>query len=191
MNPGDFLFRESFYRDIQAIEAAPARLAAYDLLSCFGVTRENRIEGYPIAPEITEALALVLEPMFTSVAAPKQKREPNSFLFRENFYEALQVIEDPSTRLACYELLCEFGVSGVNGIENYPIEPEKKTALAVILGHIFSSVEATKLRYERAVENGRKGGLKGGKLGGRGHKKQAPPPGQIGQEKNPNRMGVI
>lgn len=173
MNPNDFLFRESFYRDILVIEAAPARLAAYDLLCCFGVRRENKIERYPIAYETQVALAPILEPMFTLITSPKKKREPNSFLFRESFYEAFQVIDDPITRLACYELLCEFGVSGVNKLESYPIEPKKKAALALILTHIFDSVEATKLRYERAIANGRKGGLKGGKLGGRGHKKKS------------------
>lgn len=190
MKSNEFVFRERFYRDIQAIEAAPSRLAAYDLLCCFGVTRENRIKRYPIAPEVQEALAPVLEPMFTCVEAPKQKREPNTFLFRENFYEAFQVIEDSNTRLACYELLCEFGISGVNGIESYPIESEKKAALALILGHIFNSVEATKLRYERAVANGRKGGLKGGKLGGRGHKKQAGTTGQAVQPEVTVKGGV-
>lgn len=188
MSPNDFIFRERFYKDIQAIEAASARLAAYDLLCCFGVTKENHIERYPTAPEVKEALAPVLDHAFACVEAPRQKREPNSFLFRESFYTSIQEIEEPSSRLACYEILCEFGISGVNRLESYPIEPEKKVALALALGHSLNSVEATKLRYERAVENGRKGGLKGGKLGGRGHKKQAPTPSPIEQESS-NRMG--
>ena len=109
---------------------------------------------------------------------------PRDFLFRESFYETCRAIEDPRVRLAAYDLLCEFGVTGENKIESYPIPPEKREILSLILSHLFSSIEATKLRYVRAVENGRKGGLKGGKLGGRGHKKRDNSAGQTAQEVN-------
>lgn len=96
---------------------------------------------------------------------------PRDFLFRESFYETCRAIEDPRVRLAAYDLLCEFGVTGENKIESYPVSREQRRILSLILDLPFSSIENTKRRYERAVENGRKGGLKGGKLGGRGHRK--------------------
>ena len=108
---------------------------------------------------------------------------PRDFLFRESFYEALRAVEDPCVRLAAYDLLCEFGVTGENKIESYPISPEQREILSLILDLPFSSIENTKRRYERAVENGRKGGLKGGKLGGRGHKK-VESAGQTAQDDN-------
>jgi len=184
MRPTDFLFRESFYNTLQELEPSNIRLAAYDLLCGLGTCHED---GFPIAPEIKEAVAPELESMFASIKLPRQKREPNSFLFRESFYEVALELTDSDTRLAYYELLCEFGITGVNYIESYPIALEKQEALALILEHIFQSVESTKQRYERAVENGRKGGLKGGKLGGRGHKKQAVSASQTAQ----NNIGGI
>ena len=107
---------------------------------------------------------------------------PRDFLFRESFYKVCRAIEDSRVRLAAYDLLCEFGVTGENKIESYPISPEQREILSIILSHPFSSIEATKRRYERSVENGRKGGLKGGKLGGRGHKKRDNSAGQTTQE---------
>ena len=98
---------------------------------------------------------------------------PNDFLFRESFYLSFRKIEDPRVRLALYDLLCLFGVTGENGIESYPVAPAEKPILSLILTPMFESIENTKRRYERAVINGRKGGLKGGKQGGRGHKKQS------------------
>lgn len=170
MRERDFLFRESFYSTLQKLDPSNVRLAAYDLLCGAGTYHEN---GFPIAPDTKEALAPMLEPMFASIKLPRKKREPNLFLFRENFYQTALELTDPDIRLAYYELLCEFGLTGVNHIDSYPIAPEKQEALALILEHIFQSIEDTRQRYGRAVENGRKGGLKGGRLGGRGHKKQA------------------
>ncbi len=107
---------------------------------------------------------------------------PNDFLFRESFYLSLREIEDSRVRLALYELLCRFGVTGENGIESYPAAPAEKAVLSLVLTPMFESIENTKRRYERAVSNGRKGGLKGGKLGGRGHKKQPESAGQTARE---------
>ena len=104
------------------------------------------------------------------------------FLFRESFYNSIRLIEDPCVRLAAYDLLCEFGVTGENNIESYPISKEQRELLSLILELPFSSIENTKRRYERCVENGRKGGLKGGKLGGRGHKKRDNSASQTEQE---------
>lgn len=96
----------------------------------------------------------------------------NEFIFRESFYESLSKLEDPSVRLAAYDLLCRFGVTGENLIESYPIGTEDKKRLSLFLEEWFSDIERVKLHYERCRENGRRGGLIGGKLGGRGHKKK-------------------
>ena len=68
---------------------------------------------------------------------------PRDFLFRESFYETCRAIEDPRVRLAAYDLLCEFGVTGENKIESYPISPEQREILSLVLSHPFSSIEDT------------------------------------------------
>lgn len=93
------------------------------------------------------------------------------FLFRKNFHEGCQKLRDPKLRLIAYEAICEYGVFGKNDWGNYPLTEDEKKKLKIILPDIYSSIDNTKARYIKAVENGRKGGLKGGKLGGRGHKK--------------------
>ena len=94
------------------------------------------------------------------------------FLFRKDFYEICQEIKEPELRLATYEAICEYGITGSSTIDNYPISERDRHILRDALKPVFRSIDGTKERYQRAVENGRKGGLKGGKLGGRGHKKK-------------------
>lgn len=72
-------------------------------------------------------------------------------------------------------MIAEYGCAGVDALESYPIGEKERESLRLVLTPIFESIEGTKARYARAVENGRKGGLKGGKLGGRGHKKPSEP----------------
>ena len=78
----------------------------------------------------------------------------NEFLFRESFYKSISKLEDPSVRLAAYDLLCRFGVTGENLIESYPID------------------QGDRVR------------LKGGKLGGRGNKKKPESASQTAQPNN-------
>lgn len=108
--------------------------------------------------------------------------ETRKFLFRESFYESIRKIDDPYVRLAAYDLLCEFGLTGENNIESYPISQDQREKLSIALYHSFISIENANRNYERCVENGRKGGLKGGKLGGRGHKKRDNSASQTEQE---------
>lgn len=107
-----------------------------------------------------------------------RKKEENvmkdgEFLFRKSFYESCQEIDDPRLRLIIYEAICEYGVTGKNNWKKYSLTDKEQNIINIILKPIYFSIDSTKERYKRAVENGRKGGLKGGKLGGRGHKKNA------------------
>lgn len=94
------------------------------------------------------------------------------FLFRKSFYQICQEISDPKLRLAAYEAICEYGIYGKNDWQNYLLTEDEKSKLKIVLPDVYSSIDNTKKRYIKAVENGRKGGLKGGKLGGRGNKKK-------------------
>ncbi len=91
------------------------------------------------------------------------------FLFRKSFYESCREIRDPKIRLAAYEAICEYGVTGKNNWEQYSLTGIEQDMLNIILRSIYSTIDDTKKRYKRAQENGRKGGL----MGGRGHKKNS------------------
>lgn len=93
-----------------------------------------------------------------------QKEE---FLFRKSFYEICQEIQDPLLRVAVYDIICEYGVTEESRLSEYPVTEEQRQLIQAIVNPIFSSIDGTKRRYQRAVENGRKGGL----MGGRGNKK--------------------
>lgn len=89
------------------------------------------------------------------------------FLFRKNFYEICQEINEPLLRLAVYDTICEYGVTEACSLSEYPVTDAERQLIQAIVNPIFSSIDGTKKRYLRAVENGRKGGL----MGGRGNKK--------------------
>lgn len=89
------------------------------------------------------------------------------FLFRKNFFELCREVQEPSLRLAIYDTICEYGVMGESGLSKYPITEEERQLIQTIVNPIFLSIDNTKKRYQKAVENGRKGGL----MGGRGNKK--------------------
>lgn len=93
--------------------------------------------------------------------------QKGEFLFRNNFYEICQEIKEPLLRLAVYETICEYGVTEESRLSEYPVTEEERQLILAIVEPIFSSIDRTKRRYQRAVENGRKGGL----MGGRGNKK--------------------
>ena len=97
------------------------------------------------------------------------------FLFRNEFYEAISKIEDQSVRLALYELIVMFGLTGVNGISKYPIEDHQREKLEFILNPIFDAIDRANKHHERCVENGRRGGQIGGKIAGRGRRKLRQP----------------
>ena len=95
------------------------------------------------------------------------------FLIRESFYNSIRFIEEPAVRLAVYDTLFDVGFTNENHLDEFPISDEQKALARLPLHHILMSVKDSNERYEACVKNGRKGGLMGGKLGGRGHKKES------------------
>ena len=95
-----------------------------------------------------------------------------NFLFQESFYMMCSKLTDPSVRLAVYDIMIEYGTTGENKIDTYPFSSNLQRSHAeLVLSHILPEIEKTNQWYAKCVERGRRGGLKGGKLGGRGHKK--------------------
>ena len=94
------------------------------------------------------------------------------FLIRESFYKSIRFIEEPAIRLAVYDTLFDVGFTNECHLNEFPISDEQKALARLPLRHILMSVTDTNERYEVSVRNGRMGGEKGGKLGGRGHKKE-------------------
>ena len=90
------------------------------------------------------------------------------FLFRKSFYESCQEISDPKIRLAAYEAICEYGVTEKNDWEQCVLTDREIDMVKMVLKPIYATIDSTKERYRKAVENGRKGGL----MGGRGNKKK-------------------
>ena len=95
------------------------------------------------------------------------------FLIRESFYNSIRFIEEPAVRLAVYDTLFDVGFTNECHLNEFPISDEQKALARLPLRHILKSVIEANERYERCVEYGRIGGEKGGKLGGRGHKKES------------------
>lgn len=93
--------------------------------------------------------------------------QSGDFLFRKSFYEICQEIDEPSIRLAVYDTICEYGVMEESKLSEYPVTDKERQLIQAIVNPIFTSIDNTKRRYQKAVENGRKGGL----IGGRGNKK--------------------
>ena len=91
------------------------------------------------------------------------------FLFRENFYDCIHIIDEPRIRLAVVDCLLEYGTQGTFDFNTLSLSPEEREEVREITRQMFISIDNTKERYRRAVENGRKGG----KMGGRGNKKNA------------------
>lgn len=99
------------------------------------------------------------------------------FLFRKNFFEFYSGVRDSSIGHAFLDCLCEYGVTGecdferYKEIESYQLSEGEVNCIKMMLPQSFESIDRTDERHQRAVINGRNGGLKGGKLGGRGNKK--------------------
>jgi hypothetical protein len=99
------------------------------------------------------------------------------FLFRKNFFEFYSSVRDSCIGLAFLDCLCEYGATGKCDFERYK---EKKAyqlsdgeinCMKMMIQSFLESIDKTDERHQKAVINGRNGGLKGGKLGGRGNKK--------------------
>ncbi len=96
----------------------------------------------------------------------------DKFLIRESFYNSIRFIEPPAVRLAVYDTLFDVGIKGENHLNEFPISDRDKALARLPLRHILLSVSEANERYKNSVKYGREGGLKGGKLGGRGNKKE-------------------
>lgn len=94
------------------------------------------------------------------------------FLIRENFYRSIRFIEEPTVRLAVYDTLFDVGFTNECHLDEFPITDKEKALARLPLRHILMSVRESNEKYNFCVEQGRLGGLKGGKLGGRGNKKE-------------------
>lgn len=93
------------------------------------------------------------------------------FLLRENMYDCINELPISYVRLAVEDILFQYAVKGTYDINKYPISEQEKKEVITVLRHLLLSIRETQERYQRAIENGRRGGLKGGKLGGRGNRK--------------------
>lgn len=98
------------------------------------------------------------------------------FLLRKSCYEFILGVRDTPIGLAALDAVCAYGINESVDFERYHNAPyslsEKEiNCLKLILPQYFEEIDRTDQRHKRAVINGRNGGLKGGKFGGRGNKK--------------------
>jgi hypothetical protein len=98
--------------------------------------------------------------------------QPNQFLWDEKFKWTYEHYPISSVRHAIIESIVDYGTTGTYDLSKFPISKTERSEVECILRPIRESIDATKARYLRAVENGRKGGLKGGKIAGRGRPKK-------------------
>lgn len=94
------------------------------------------------------------------------------FLFRKEFLDIYLSIENPNVGHAVLGGICEYGIYGQCDYSRYSLTEGELNMVRIISKQIFLSIDGTRERYKRAVENGRRGGLKGGKIGGRGRPKK-------------------
>jgi hypothetical protein len=75
----------------------------------------------------------------------------NSFVFYESFYDVLQMLPDAEDWRTLIESVCEYAFTGEH-------EPLPTPALEIAFKHFQISIDGASARYEKAVENGKKGG---------------------------------
>ncbi len=93
-------------------------------------------------------------------------------LMREVYYDGFNKLPMTNVRLAVEDSLLELGIKGTMDLTKYGLTEEEILMVKAIIREPMYSIQATNERYKRAVENGRKGGLKGGKIAGRGRPKK-------------------
>lgn len=102
----------------------------------------------------------------------------SDFTIREHMYDSFNKLPMGNVRLAVEDTLLEFGTKGTVDLTKYGLtEKEILMVKAIIREHMYS-IQRDNERKKRAVENGRKGGLKGGKIAGRGRPKKQESNGQ-------------
>ena len=75
----------------------------------------------------------------------------NSFVFYESFYDVLQMLPDAEDWRTLIEAVCEYAFTGEH-------EPIQTPALEIAFKHFQISIDSAAARYEKAVEDGKKGG---------------------------------
>lgn len=100
------------------------------------------------------------------------------FLWRKEFKSVYESYPISSVRQAIVESIIDYGVTGNYDLSRFPISESERTEVNIILKPVMESIDRTNERQKRAVENGRKGGLKGGKIAGRGRPKKQESDGQ-------------
>lgn len=86
---------------------------------------------------------------------------PNDFLFRESFYNCIDVLPiepNPYIRLAVTDILLSFGTRDCYDLSRFPLSEEEKKEVEEISYQMLISIGDSKERYRKAIENGRKGG---------------------------------
>lgn len=96
----------------------------------------------------------------------------NQFLWSQEFKPVYESYPISSVRHAILESIVDYGLTGSYDLSRFPISESERAEVNIILKPIMESIDRRKERYSRAVENGRKGGLKGGKIAGRGRPKK-------------------
>lgn len=87
-----------------------------------------------------------------------------SFLFRKNYLIACSFIQDNNIRLALYDKICKFGVTGEeNSTSAEQLTPKQKLIVEMIARPIINSIKNSQDRYRLSQELGRKGGINSGK----------------------------
>lgn len=87
-----------------------------------------------------------------------------SFLFRKNYLTACSLIQDNNIRLALYDKICRFGVTGdENSTLEDQLTPKQKLTVEMIARPIINSIKNSQDRYRLSQELGRKGGINSGK----------------------------
>lgn len=83
---------------------------------------------------------------------------PNDFLFREEYYDCISIIDDPRMRLAAWDILLKYGTKGICDFEALSLSKEEQMDLQAVTRQLVISIAYGKERYQKAVANGKKGG---------------------------------
>ena len=75
----------------------------------------------------------------------------NAFVFYESFYDILQMLPSAEDWRMLIESVCEYAFTGEH-------EPLPTPALEIAFKHFQISIDSASARYDKAVEEGKKGG---------------------------------
>lgn len=75
----------------------------------------------------------------------------NAFVFYESFYDILQMLPDAEDWRTLIESVCEYAFTGER-------DPLPTPALEIAFKHFQISIDSASARYDKAVEEGKKGG---------------------------------